>query len=262
MSNETSRGRFIWYDLSTTDPAAAEGFYGSVIGWGTQPYGGDTPYTMWTVEEKPIGGVMELPEEAARMGTPPHWIGYISTPDVDATTAQAKELGGTVLVGPEDIPSVGRFVIMEDPQGAVISAFQPASDAPGDPGGPRVGDMSWHELASDDPAASFSFYHELFGWEQTAEHDMGEMGVYQMFGLGDTTLGGIYRKPPEMPGPSAWLYYTRVLDVNEAVARARAHGGQVLNGPLEVPGGDQVAQCMDSQGAMFAVHQRVAGGEG
>jgi predicted enzyme related to lactoylglutathione lyase len=84
---------------------------------------------------------------------------------------------------------------------------------------------------------------------------MGEMGLYQMYGRNGKTLGGIFRKPAEMPGPSAWLYYARVADVNAAVEAARQQGGQVLNGPMEVPGGDLIAQLLDPQGGMFAVHQ-------
>jgi predicted enzyme related to lactoylglutathione lyase len=82
-----------------------------------------------------------------------------------------------------------------------------------------------------------------------------------MYGLGDKTMGGIYNKPAEMPGPPMWLYYTVVPDVNEAAEKVKAKGGQVLNGPMEVPGGsgDMIAQCMDPQGAPFAIHSHATG---
>ena len=86
--------------------------------------------------------------------------------------------------------------------------------------------------------------------------DMGGGNTYQMFGRGGDSLGGIFTKTPEMPmpGPPGWLLYISVADIDAAVAQAGTSGGQVLNGPMEVPGGDLVAQCMDPQGAAFALH--------
>lgn len=261
MSETEARGRFVWYDLMTSDPDAAVDFYGKVIGWGTAPWeGGPLPYTMWTKGETPIGGVMEFPEDVKAAGVPPHWIAYIATPDVDATVARAKQLGGCVLHDSEDIPDVGRFAVLGDPQGAAFAVFTPKSEAPGHSGPPEPGNFSWHELATSDHQAAFDFYQQLFGWEKTDATDLGAMGVYQMYGLGGVPLGGMFNKPAEMPGPPAWLYYTTVDNVNQAVERVKKHGGQVLNGPMEVPGGDIVAQCMDPQGAPFAIHSSKSGG--
>jgi predicted enzyme related to lactoylglutathione lyase len=120
---------------------------------------------------------------------------------------------------------------------------------------PPVGHFSWHELATTDPEAAFAFYADLFGWEKTSAMDMGPMGVYQMFGPGGVPFGGIYRKPAEQPGPPAWLHYARVPDTNAAVETVRQKGGQVLNGPMEVPGGDMVAMILDPQGGPSAVHE-------
>ena len=251
------RGRFIWHELMTSEPDAAIDFYGKVVGWGSQPWeGGEQPYTMWMNGEAPIGGVMALPEEAAEQGAPPHWLPYIGTSDVDATVARASELGATVIVPAMDLPDVGRIVILADPQGAIFAAYTPAnatdeitSDAP-----PEVGQFSWHELVTPDYEAAFAFYSELFGWEKTNAMDMGEGNMYQMYGVpGGPELGGIYNKPPEMPVAS-WLLYAKVPDVNAVADTVTGSGGQVLNGPMEVPGGDMVAQCMDPQGATFAVH--------
>ena len=125
MSEMTPRGRFVWYDLMTTDPGGAMDFYSKIAGWGTQPWeGSPTPYTMWTTHETPIGGVMKLPPEAAA-SVPPHWIGYVSVPNVDESAKHAESLGGTILHQPMDIPDVGRFAIIVDPQGAAIAIFTP-----------------------------------------------------------------------------------------------------------------------------------------
>jgi uncharacterized protein len=84
---------------------------------------------------------------------------------------------------------------------------------------------------------------------------IGPDGKYQMFNRGDQMLGAMYKKPQRMPGPAHWLLYFRVPDIEQTLERVKTMGGQVLNGPMEVPGGSLVAQCMDPQGAAFAVHE-------
>ena len=90
--------------------------------------------------------------------------------------------------------------------------------------------------------------------EKLEAMDMGDAGIYQIYGRHGIPLGGMFNKPAEMPGPPGWLYYIRVEDVRGAADRVHRLGGRVLNGPMEVPGGDLIAQCMDPQGAMFALH--------
>jgi hypothetical protein len=80
-----------------------------------------------------------------------------------------------------------------------------------------------------------------------------------MFGRQGVTLGGMFEKPADMPAPSHWMLYIRVADINTSVEVVKANGGQIVNGPMEVPGGDWVVNCVDPQGAFFALHQRKAG---
>jgi predicted enzyme related to lactoylglutathione lyase len=258
MSDTSPRGRFVWYDLLTTDPDGATDFYTKVAGWGTQDFAGSgaKPYTMWTTHDTPIGGVMELgPEMKGAM--PPHWIGYVGVPSVDDAARQAESLGGRVLTAPMDIPEVGRFAVISDPQGAAIAIFTPKEGAAQPEHTPNVGEISWHELTTTDHKAAYDFYQKLFGWDKTGDFDMGDpMGVYQMYGRNNESLGGMFTKPADMPMPPNWLYYIRVPNVDEAAERVKSLGGQVLNGPMDVPGGDRIAQCMDPQGAAFAVHSR------
>ncbi len=252
MAEMSTRGRFVWYDLMTSDPAKAQAFYTKVCGWGTQPWEGEVPYTMWTVGTTPIGGVMPQPNP----GAPPHWLAYISCSNTDETVKLAQSLGAQVFVQPKDIPKVGRFAILADPQGAVFAAFASSNPPPPD-GDPKVGEFSWHELATTDYAAGFNFYEKLFGWEKREDHDMGPMGVYRLFGRNGRETGGMFNKPAEMAGvPPHWLQYVMVDSSSAAADRVKAAGGQVLNGPMEVPGGTWIAQCMDPQGAAFAVHSK------
>lgn len=254
MTATESAGRFVWYDLMTPDRDGSTRFYTALMGWGTRQWEGGQPYTMWTNGERTLGGVMELSEEAARAGAPPQWLAYVAVEDVDATVQEVRKQGGGVVHEPTDIPDVGRFAMVRDPQGAVLAVFATAHEPPEGPHPPRVGEFSWHELATTDPDAAFSFYSHLFGWEKGDGVDMGDMGVYQLYGRGGATLGGVFTRPPQMPGPPAWLYYLRVADIEAAVAKVKELGGKVLHGPVEVPGGDRVAQCSDPQGGMFALH--------
>jgi predicted enzyme related to lactoylglutathione lyase len=249
---DINRGRFVWHDLMTTDLPKAQEFYTQVFGWGTTVWeGGTTPYTMWTVGNTPIGGIMPVQNPAA----PPHWLGYISVPDVDAAVKEAQSRGGKVHVPATDIPTVGRFAILSDPQGAAFSVFKgtnpPSADAP-----PKTGEFSWHELATTDFDAAFRFYEALFGWVKITDHDIGPMGVYRIFGRGSTSLGGMFNKPPDMPAPPNWLPYVMVDGAKAALDRVTSNGGRVLNGPMEVPGGDWIGQCMDPQGVAFAIHSK------
>ncbi|MCP3963572.1 MAG: VOC family protein [bacterium] len=258
MSEDFPLGRFVWHDLMTSDPGAAKDFYTTVVGWGTIPFeGADPPYDMWTNGGAPLGGVAQLPPEAL---APPHWLAYVASPDVDATTKQAGDLGGNVMVQPTDIPNVGRFAVIADPQGAVFAAYTPSGEAPGHDGPPNLGEFSWHELATTDYKAALAFYSKLFGWHDAEAMDMGEgVGIYQMYRRTEIPLGGMFNKPAEMPGPPSWLHYARVDDVSRVVEVVKEHGGQVLSGPMEVPGGDFVATCMDPQGAAFAIHHTAGG---
>jgi hypothetical protein len=262
--SQAKRGRFVWHELLTTDPDAAQRFYSDVVGWTTGKWQGKVtpdmpPYTMWMVGEQSIGGVMELPEDARLAGAPSHWLAYVSTPDTDALAKRVSGAGGTILVPPMDIPEVGRMFVFADPQGATLAGYTPAGEIPGSDGAPGVGAFSWHELATTDYEAAFAFYHDLFGWEKTEQMDMGPAGIYQMYGLDGTHFGGIYNKPDDMPAPPNWLHYARVPDVHKAAERAKKLGGQILNGPMEVPGGDWIVQAMDPQGAMFALHHVAQG---
>lgn len=253
-----SPGRFVWHEVMTTDPDAAILFYQKVIGWTVMPWDADPRYRMLAWRNVPMAGVMLLPEEAREAGAPPHWLTYISVHDVDATLAQAAGLGAQTYLEPMDIPSVGRIAVLADPQGATFAVFR-AQQAGHVSDEMKLGDFSWHELATDDWKAAWEFYRALFGWEHTTDFDMGPMGTYWMFRRagGSRTLGGMFNRPPEIPVAN-WLPYVHVKSADDTAATAARHGGKVVNGPMEVPGGDRIAQILDPQGAMFAVHAEAA----
>ena len=248
-------GSFVWCELMTSDMAPAESFYKKTVGWTTVPFAPDGSYTVLNnAAGAGVGGVMRLPDSAKQMGAPPHWMMYVGTPNVDQTAERIAQLGGRVLKQPADIPNTGRFAVVQDPFGATFGIFQPPPNRPARGGQPGIGDFSWFELYTPNPDGSWKFYQTLFGWEKTSAMDMGpEMGVYQMFGRGGGIPNGGIMKPP--PGaPAAWMPYALVPDAKAAAATAQSSGGKIVNGPMEVPGGDWIAQGMDPQGAMFSVH--------
>ena len=247
------RGRFVWYDLVTTDIPAATAFYRKIAGWNTMD--SDMPggkYQMWLTGSTPdtmIGGSMPV-----AAGTPPHWMSYVSVPNVDEAARQVASLGGRVIAPARDIPTVGRFAVIADPQGATLSLFTFSDPRPRGEFAPKMGEFSWHELMTSDHRAAFAFYSRLVGWEQIREEDVGQGITYRVFGQRGTQCGGMFTMTAEMRMPPNWMYYIRVPSVDETVQTVTASGGKVLNGPMDVPGGDRIVQCMDPQGAMFALH--------
>jgi predicted enzyme related to lactoylglutathione lyase len=248
-----SHGRFVWYELMTTDVTAAKAFYANVVGWTAQDASmPGQAYTLFNAGGTSVSGLMRLPEEASKSGFRPTWLGYVGVDDVDAAADRITQLGGAVHVPPTDIPNISRFSIAVDPQMATIALFkwlhagQEQAAEPDAPG--RVG---WHELLAADWEAAWAFYRELFGW-QKANADSGAMGTYQLFSAAGETIGGMLTKPPEVPVPF-WLYYFNVGDIDVAMKRVKAGSGQILTGPIEVPSNRWIVQCADPQGAIVAL---------
>lgn len=250
MADKTRRGRFVWHELMTSDSVAAYGFYAKTLGWKTVTPEGDAAHTSFVGPAGPVGNAAQLDDGA------PSWIPYIGTTDLEQTISEATQKGGAVTKSITDVAGGGRYALLTDPQGATFGVY--AADEPPPREAPaKRGDYSWHELATTDGDAAFEFYAALFGWEKMAEHDMGPLGMYVIFGRNGKQLGGIYKKMAEQPDP-AWLGYVRVKDVEKIVKKVKSAGGKLINGPMDVPGGDRIAQFLDPQGAMFAVHALAA----
>jgi uncharacterized protein len=251
---------FSWYELMTTDTEAAGKFYSSVIGWTTKQMGApEMPYTIFGIGDSGVAGMLTVPAEAAAMGTPPSWIGYIVVDDADAYVAKITAAGGKLCKEPTDVPGMLRFAVVTDPQGAAFVVFHsfPGMTPPANPPKPPdLGTISWHELYAGDLEPAWEFYSSLFGWTIVSDMDMGSMGKYRLFSDGDATktmgAGGMMTKPPQVPAPY-WGFYFQVDSANAALERIKAGGGSILNGPMQVPGGGWIVQAQDPQGAFFNV---------
>jgi predicted enzyme related to lactoylglutathione lyase len=253
MSN--THGKFIWAELLTSDPAAAQEFYTTVVGWGASDSGQPgMDYTILDAGGTRVAGLMALPADAAAEGFPPSWGAYVAVDDTDATANAFVENGGKICREPADIPGIGRFAVVADPHGAMLSIMTPLpmdgpppSPPPGTPG--LVG---WHELYAGNGEAAFEFYRKIFGWQKSRGMDMGAMGVYQLFSEHGVDVGGMMTKPPEVP-VACWQLYFNVTAIDAALKRVQSAGGTVLMGPAEVPGPAWIIQCTDPQGAHFAL---------
>ena len=250
-----AHGHPIWYELLTKDPQAARRFYATVVGWSIDeaPAPGSTmDYRMIGMPDGLVGGVFTLTDAMCQQGARPCWMMYLGVDDVDACCAAFQAAGGAVGLPAFDIPNVGRIAMVTDPQGAALYVMKPIGTEDSTACAPeRAGHGAWHELYAADGPAATAFYGAQFGWEKAHAVDMGPMGVYQLWQRNGQTLGGIFTDP-RFPQP-AWLVYFRVDGIEAAAQRITQAGGQVVNGPMEVPGGGWIVNGIDPDGAMFAL---------
>ncbi|HEV7563737.1 MAG TPA: VOC family protein [Solirubrobacterales bacterium] len=255
MSERTSYtpGTPCWIELGTPDIEASETFYGELFGWeipelpNSAELGG---YRRAKKNGKDVAGVAPLMQE----GQPPAWTTYVSVADADETIAKARDAGGQIHVEPMDVMGMGTMGLFMDPTGAAIGIWQPGTFA----GAELVneyGTFGWNELGTRDTAAAKEFYGAVFGWG-VEEQDMGEMGTYVIWKVGDASVGGMLditgRVPDEVP--AHWLVYFTVEDADGAVETIKAGGGDLRFGPVDMAVG-RFAVVADQFGAVFAVMQ-------
>ena len=257
------KGSFIWYELMTSDPDAAARFYGAVVGWTIAAHSdpeapGGVDYRMIVRDDGGnAGGVPALNADMVAGGARSAWLGYLYTPDVDATIADITADGGAVHMPATDLP-VGRIAMVADPQGApfyVMNPIPPAGAEDMDSDAFSVTEaqhVRWNELATSDPEAAIAFYRKHFGWGQEGAMDMGEMGQYRFLQVGETGIGAVMPLMPGMPAP-LWTSYIGVDDIDRAKSALEAEGGTLVNGPMEIPGGEHALVAIDPQGALFGL---------
>lgn len=256
MSSPVTHGHLAWYELMSVDPKGSLAFYSDLFGWTSQAFG-DEGYVMFVSPQGPLGGVTETTAQAKAMGATSFWMAHIEVADVDAAVAKVTAAGGSV-VHRENVPTVGDFAVIRDPQSAVISVFKPVTSMrPHDPGQPS--EMCWAELYTTDAPKALAFFSDLVGWEPIQEQPIPPMGTYYIFGSGGVGKGGMMNLPPGTKTPDgrdvppSWMFYVRVADLDAALARATTLGSTVINGPMTVPGGQRVVQMIDPFGAAFAM---------
>ena len=265
-ANESTRpgkstGGFIWYELISPDPAASKRFYDSVVGWNVapDPVAPGLEYRMIVRSDGGMaGGVMSLSEEMKAGGARPIWLGYLHVDDVDGAVKAISADGGSVTMAPWDQPGVGRLAMVTGPEGAPFYLMDPIPpegqpDAVSDVFSvDQLQRVRWNELWSSNPERSVDFYKRHFGWTQEGEMDMGEMGKYRFIQHDGVAIGAVMRSMPDMP-QSMWNFYVGVDDIDRAADAVRSGGGQIVNGPMEIPGGEFALNGVDPLGALFGL---------
>jgi predicted enzyme related to lactoylglutathione lyase len=247
------QGQFVWYELLARNFPAAQSFYTSLLGWQVVP--AEIPgmdYHIVVNENLPIGGMFPMTGDCPGPNGG-GWIGYVAVEDVDDMAGRIEALGGRILMAPEDIPDIGRFAVVADPEGApfvIFRALDPSIHKPLP--AMKPGFTAWHELVVDDWERAFRFYETLFGWQKDEAMDMGPMGVYQLFSTdGKQAVGGMMKR--QNGDAMGWRFYFGVEDIDAAMARIKAGGGSISFGPEQVPGDAWIVQGRDPQGSQFAL---------
>jgi uncharacterized protein len=236
----THVGTFVWHEHVSKDPQRAQEFYAELLGWEYTEFGEN--YKVISVNGQGQGGFPPAPE-----GVPSHWLGSVQVEGTDETAAKAKAAGGNVMLEPMDIPDVGRFAVVTDPQGGAFGIIQFAGD-----GMTGKGVFVWDELATSDVEAAKTFYGDVLGWS-TEGMDMGGGFTYTIFNHENAEQGvGGAMPQGEMP-VTAWLCYVNAPDIDATAAKAKELGATVVREPWDIENVGRIAIVIDPTGAVFGL---------
>jgi len=259
MSDFTPRpGDFCWFELSTSDQAAAKRFYESLFGWTSadMPIGPSEMYTIFRLGGRDVGAAHTLNAGQQAQHVPPHWLVYVCVEDVDATASRATGLGGAAIP-PFDVGESGRMGFVTDPAGAVFALWKPKQH-PGVGVRGDVGSVGWADLQVRDQETAGEFYSSLFGWKMVGGRSMHppKPGEYFHIMNGESMIGGI--PPSGQVDPNAhpaWLIYIEVADCAVATKKAVSLGARAYVDTMEIGQEGRISVIADPQGAVFALHQ-------
>jgi predicted enzyme related to lactoylglutathione lyase len=251
--NSAKPGSFCWFELATSDQAAAKKFYADLFGWTANdfPMGPHGYYTMFQLAGRNVGAAYTLMPEQAQHGVPPHWGTYVAVASVDEAIAKAKTLGGTVVAGPMDVFEHGRMAVLRDPTGAVISVWQ-SKQHHGVGLWAEEAAFCWSELLTRDTTAAINFYTALFGWKTKVTEGAGF--PYTHWQNDGADIGGMMTIMEQWgPMPPSWVNYVQVKNCDDTAANATSLGGKVCMPPMDIPNTGRFAMLSDPQGAMVSV---------
>lgn len=247
-------GKFIWNDLLTEDVAAAQKFYGELLGWTFDPVKGtNPPYILARVGATPVAGIISV--KHLRKEVPiSQWLSYASVADVDKAVAAAKKLGATIQREPYEREGVARVAVFSDPFGGLLGV---ATQKKGDPvdARPPLGAFLWEEYLAADPAKAIEFYGAVLPWEASPHEGQGGINrPYWALKAGGIPRAGLYLNPFEKVAPN-WLPYIRVADPTVMAAKAASLGGKVAFVPRPEVRGGSLAVIVDPTGAAVALQK-------
>ncbi len=246
-------GRFVWFEYVSKDLPKAQGFFGELFNWKTQPMpapglpGGQ--YTMIAASEHTIGGYVPAPDGAPARG---HWLAHLQVESATATIALVKVAGGKVLMDAMKMGDKGTYAVVADPLGGAFALWQPAKAEAGEYRG-AAGTFCWNELYTDEVAQSVSFYETVGGFKD-APMKMGPMGTYHVLNSFEKARAGIMKSP--MPGiPQHWMPYVQVASADQTLEKAKRLGAEIVVPANSVPGVGRLGVLLDPQGGSIGVLQ-------
>ena len=247
MSNNAP-GVIVWRELHADSLEKADAFYTALADWTgkTQQMEGMGDYVVWRQGEKMLAGAMNKPNAEA----PPHWLDYFYTEDLEATVDTIVEEGGTVIMGPSEIPGMGRFAIAADPTGAVFAPFHSNwKEAPTDE---RPDDFTfcWTQVNSTDMHASAAFFAKVFNWE--VNEMPGDDEVVSL-NVGEHSIISVMQMPEDSEAPSHFIDYLAVPDIAEYHEKATGLGAMGYVPPTDIPTMGAFSVLADTNGAIFAL---------
>lgn len=245
-----------WTDVTVPDLDAGKAFYGGLFGWSFQTMSEEMGrYTLCEINGWRVAGMMPA---GAESGHPPRWSVYLATDDADATASAVSAAGGSVLMGPQDVPGEGRMLYAADPTGATVGFWQ-AGQHSGAQLVAEPGAMVWQQLATRDPQRSDDFYRAVFGYDvQPMDGQVSDEATYSIAG---SRVASRLRMTEEWPADlgAHWMTYFAVSDTDMTAEQARVLGGSAVYGPVDSPYG-RFATLLDPFGASFSVIVPIAGG--
>lgn len=238
-------GKFVWLDLVSEDPDAAETFYAGVFGWAFED-SGTAGYRLIRNDGATIGGITSTDDQDPDF-TESRWLATVSVEDVDAAVGRVEAAGGEVLVEPVDVRNRGRLAAVRDPAGAELVLLRSEGGDPRDGTARPPGSFLWTDLWTDDVAGARSFYRSVLGYD-TRTHKVGRDHRYEILARDGHPRAGVI--VVDLEGiESNWLPYVRVENVSRTLERARKGGGYVL-----LERGD-LAVVVDPTGAAIGVQR-------
>jgi len=232
------------------DSAGAEKFYGELLGWTFKhmDMGPSGTYRLIIANGREQGGIFQM-----RTGDniPSHWCGYVSVPDVDGAAKVAESKGGKLVFGPADIPDVGRFAYLLDPEGAAFVVWRDKRGDQDPRQTPGVGDFCWDTLTTSSGEGALEFYGTVVGWKRGKFGDA--PGLFFAPGEGQDVIADVEAPPPG--APSAWTTHVVVTNLDHARSKAETLGAKILARQIDVPTVGKMSIIADPWGAVISLFE-------
>ena len=242
-------GKFVWADLFSTEPNTSARFYGALFDWTSRTFtdeGGK--YVMLRSAHGPVTGVVRGPDRKDDRPSA-RWVGYISSPDVDAGAEKIVASGGRILAGPLPVPERGNHLIAADAEGALFGLMDSTTGDPADDE-VQVGGLLWFNLFAHNPEGAAEFYGSVGQFESAPWRTEGTI-----LSAGDRGRAGISKLDRNTTATPTWVPFFKVADIDRKLKVAKRLGAKVVIEKLTVETGTQIAVLADTLGAVFALAQ-------